>query len=194
MLKQLQKVWHALRHSLDDPTTDLTDESIFGDGMRTFTGESINLVKAIGYPALRQAVTILSGDVAKFPFEPHRLNPNGTTEVDRDDPLYQVTAWMPNPEMDAFRFWRHLMIHAVIFTHGYAVIRRDPTTQVVVEMLPLLSDRTHLEIVRDGTLVHARARRLLPRRSTAGSIKSDRYGSHPVATQNPVRYVPAGRP
>ena len=152
MLKQLQKVWHALRHSLDDPTTDLTDESIFGDGLRTATGESINLVKAIGYPALRQAVTIISGDVAKYPFEPRSLNPDGTTEVDRDDPLYTVTAWMPNDEMDAFNFWRHLMIHAVIFTHGYAVIIRDAATQVVVEMLPLLSDRTHLEIVGDRKL------------------------------------------
>ncbi len=35
-----------------------------------------------------QAVTIISGDIAKFPLEPHKLNGDGTTEVDH--PLYRV--------------------------------------------------------------------------------------------------------
>lgn len=146
------KTWFT-RHSLDNPATDLSDDSIFGSDYQTSTGEAISLLKAIGYPAFRQAVTVISGDVAKFPFEPHRIRDDGTTEVDQNDPLYRVTAWMPNSEMDAFTFWRQMMIHAIIFTHSYAVITRDPRSQTVTSLLPLLSDRTHLEI-RNGTRMY----------------------------------------
>lgn len=152
MVWQQIKDWFGNRHILDNPATDLTDESIFGSGYAAATGESVSLLKALGLPSFRQAVTIISGDIAKFPFEPHKLNPDGTTEVDHDDPLYRVTAWMPNPEMDAFTFWRRMMIHALIYTHSYAVIRRNPATGVVTELLPLLSDRTHSEL-RGGRLL-----------------------------------------
>lgn len=152
----LKWISNLLRRSIfDNPNLDLRNpavwEEAFGGQYTASSGEAVTLLRAMGYPALRQGVTLLSGDVAKLPFTPHRVRADGSTEVDKSHPAYKVCAWYPNEAMSAFTFWRHMMIHAVIYTHAYAYIDRNGRGDVV-GMVPLLTDRTIKRQDGDGYL------------------------------------------
>lgn len=115
------------------------------------TGEVVNLANALGYPAMRQAVTLISGDVAKVECAPYRQNDDGSCERDKTHHAFKVAAWMPNDRQSAYHFRRHMMVHALIYTHAYAWIHRNPAGEVV-KMIPLLSDRTERIWVDDADL------------------------------------------
>lgn len=143
-------MWQTLRRwfsrsALDNPSFNFRDPDswgyLFDERTSSLAGSPVSLLTAIGFPPLRQGITLLSGDVAKVPIGPHRILKDGSQVLDTQHPSYRVVAHFPNAEMVAFEFWRHMMIHSLIWTHAYAVIFRDNSGNVT-DLVPLLSDRT----------------------------------------------------
>jgi len=143
--------------SINDPYISSTANS----------GEHVTARTAVGLPAFRQGITLLSGDVAKVPLYPYRMAADGSSEVARKHPAYKLVSWLPNPEQSAYEFRRQIMWHAVLYGHGYAWIQRDRNSGLATGLYPLLSDRTHRRYFReagewrieseiDGELIHFR--------------------------------------
>ena len=147
----------AETRGLNDPTFNLTDpkswQEIFGDSYGSHSGVTVTSRNALEYSPVWQAVNLISGDVAKLPLNIYRRLTDGTRAIDRAHPAHKVLRRYANPGMAAFKFWRRLMTHALIWNNAYARIYRNGSGDIT-EMIPLLPDRTHPEMTDVG-LVYA---------------------------------------
>lgn len=137
--------------SLENPNLPLNDpsvwETVFGEDFTTWSGEKLTHQKAFTVPAVWQAVTLISGDIAKLPLEVYRRRPDlgdGAREQYREHPLYKLISFAPNREQTDVQFWRLVMCHALIWGNAYIYIDRDMAGNPI-ELLPLLPDRTTMK-------------------------------------------------
>lgn len=86
--------------------------------------------KALGYPAVWRAVSLISGDVAKLPLIVYRQS-GRNKEPDPAHPAYRVLLRKPNDAMTAFVFKQTLMLHVLTRGNGYAYIDRGANGNVV---------------------------------------------------------------
>lgn len=134
------------RASLENPSVSLNDpdawNDLFGEGMRTDAGVLVSHRGALKFSPVWQAVSMISGDVAKLPLEVfRRLDDEKGREVDKAHPAYRLVRRKPNREMHAFKFWRRLMVHGLLWGNGYAYIDRNGRGDPI-ELFNLLPDRT----------------------------------------------------
>ena len=143
--------------SLNDPTVTLADpktwEILWGD-YRSETGELIDVAKAVSVPAIWQAVSLISGDIAKLPFELYRRRPDiseDARELARDEPLSRLVRIAPNESTTAIKFWRRVMVQVLLWGNAYVWIEREVVNEsqglIVgsgqpVGLYSLLPDRT----------------------------------------------------
>lgn len=80
--------------------------------------------RALGYAAVWQAVSLLSGDIASLPvvITDDSMDPEAAL---KDHPAYFLCRRMPSPGTNAFKFWRQLMSQTLIWGNGYAEIVRS---------------------------------------------------------------------
>lgn len=134
----------ALR-TLENPAISLQDpdawNEAFGDGVRTDAGILVGHDTALRSAPLWQAVSMISGDVAKLPLDLYKQNADGTRTADRKHPAFWLVRRRANRERPAFGFWRTLMVHALLYGNGYAYIDRNGRGDPI-ELLNLLPDRT----------------------------------------------------
>ena len=146
-------VHRAETRGLNEPTFDLSDphswQQIFGGETASHSGVTVTAKSALEYSPVWQAVNLISGDVAKLPLNIYSRLPDGTKAVDRSHPAQKVLRRYANPGMSAFKFWRRMMVHALIWNNAYAKIFRNARGEVT-ELLPLLPDRTRPEATADG--------------------------------------------
>jgi HK97 family phage portal protein len=113
--------------------------------------------RALNFAPVWQAVSLISGDVAKLPLNVYARNLSlgeRGRELAGDHPAARVIRWQANPQMSAHKFWRRMMIHALLWNNSYALIDRNPVTGDVLGLYPLLPDRTRPEMQDDGTLLY----------------------------------------
>lgn len=134
--------------ALENPNLPLNDpgvwEQVFNDSWGTDTGDPMSAARAMRYAPVWQAVSLISGDVAKLPLNLYRRRPNigeDARELDSDDPRQRLVKVMANEEVNAVKFWRRLMVHALLWGNGYAWIERDAVGEPV-GLVNLLPDRT----------------------------------------------------
>jgi len=130
----------ARAYSIEDPQYPLDDPSVWSDGTISASGRRVGPTTALHLPAVYQAVTRISGDVARCPLELYEEK-DGAYKSLVDDPLYRLTAIQPNREMDAFKFWQRVMVQRLVWQNAYIFIATSAMGQAA-ELLPLLSDRT----------------------------------------------------
>ncbi len=142
--------------SLENPALSLSDPAlwaeVFHDQIGTDSGVTINAEKALSYAPVWQAVNLLSGDVAKLPFEVFkRIESEGQRgrDVDKMHPAYCLVRRQANRRMSAFKFWRQLMVHVLLWNRAFAVIDRNGRGEPI-GLYPLLPDRTTLHYDKDG--------------------------------------------
>ena len=142
--------------SLENPNIPLGSpevwNEVFGD-YKADTGESVSPKRALGLAAVWQAVSLISGDVAKLPLNVYRRRPDlgeRGREIDLAHPAQQLVRWKASGKMSAFKFWRRMMTHSLLWGNAYALIMKDPNGQPL-ELLPLLPDRTQPQIRDDGS-------------------------------------------
>lgn len=133
----------AESRSIEDPATDPWDAIRDLDSMETSSGERVSPKRALSIPALYQAVSSISGDVAKIPLAVYRRRPDGGRDTVRDHHAFRYVnlSGMANPETNAYKFWRRLMAAALLWNNGYAWIDRNGRGEVL-GLYHLLPDRT----------------------------------------------------
>lgn len=133
-----------LNLSLENPSTDLNDPAVYDlltDGRESSSGIVVNHRKALLVPAIWQALSQISGDVAKLPLDLFQKLPDDDRRKADDHPTHWLVRRKPNREMGAFKFWRRMMVALLFWNNAYAlIVRRGNGTPV--ELLPLLPDRT----------------------------------------------------
>ena len=126
---------------------------VFGD-TSTEAGEAVSPKRALQYAPVWQAVNLISGDVAKLPFNVYRRRPDlgeRGREIDESHPVQKLLRYKSNGAMSAYKFWRRMMTHVLIWNNAYALI--DYQNGLPVALLPLLPDRTSPQIQPDGSIV-----------------------------------------
>lgn len=131
----------AERRSIENPNVPFA--AAFLESIGSESGEAVTGGRSLTIPAVWQAVNMISGDVAKLPLNVLRRLDGSTQarEIDEFNPVQVLIRRRPNAKMYAFKFWRRLMVHVLIWNNAFAWIRRD-ATGVPIELLPLLPDRT----------------------------------------------------
>jgi HK97 family phage portal protein len=114
--------------SIENPNVPLSldsDEAFEAFGAeRTPSGVRVTPKKALGYPAVWRAVSLISGDVGKLPLRVYRLD-GKNKEADPKHPAYRLLLRKPNDAMTAFVFKQTLQAHVLLYGNGYAYIDRD---------------------------------------------------------------------
>lgn len=144
----------AIRNaSFEDPSWSLDDPALYeaiAAGMTSAAGIPITHEGSLKLAAVWQAVSLVSGDVAKLPLYPYTREDDDDREIDTAHSSYVCTSIKANDEKSAFYFWRDLMVHAMLWNNGYGYIDRSSPRW---ELLNLLPDRTAPEWVtmKDGS-------------------------------------------
>ena len=131
-------------------------QQVFGE-WRTDSGETITAQRALNFAPVWQAVSLISGDVAKLPLNVYQrrtdLGERGRERAD-SHPAQRLIRHQANEQMSAHKFWRRLMIQALLWSNSYALIDRDPVSGIPLGLYPLLPDRTAPELQRDGSMLY----------------------------------------
>lgn len=128
--------------SAEDPTTDLTQVmAMWGATADTVSGEHINPHRALGIAAVWQAITIISGDIAKLPVHLYRRDEENGRQRLRSHPAAKLVRKRPNPLMNVFKFWQRVMTYRLLYNNAYIWIQRDRMGNAI-NLWPLLPDRT----------------------------------------------------
>jgi HK97 family phage portal protein len=139
----------AESRSLENPATPVSAEqlaSLIGYGP-TRSGVQINEQTALTYSAVFGAVRILSESVGMLPLAVFRGDDDEDVKIRaKDHPAYPLLRWEPNPEMTATAWKEAEQANLTLWGNCYArVIEGNDGTPK--QILPLLSDRTHVERV-----------------------------------------------
>lgn len=134
-----------LAMSIENPNMDLNDPATYDlltDGAESEAGVKVTEGRALTHPAVWQAITLISDDVAGLPLEVFRKDDDGDRVMMESDRLYDLVHWQPNDEMTAFVFWKRMMAFRLLWNNAYAWINRNGAGEALA-MVPLLPDRTY---------------------------------------------------
>lgn len=135
--------------SLENPAFSLNDPAAYeylAGGSKSSAGVVVTHENSLMIAAVYQAVSLISGDVARLPLYPFKRLQEDDREIASKHPAYFAAAVRANAWKSAKRFWRDLMVHALVFTNGYGYISRNGR----LELYNLLPDRTAPEWVVVG--------------------------------------------
>lgn len=131
------------RSSINDPAVSEWDAIRDLDSVGSASGETVSPKKALSIPALYQAVSKISGDVAKLPLGVYLRREDGGRDLQRQHHAFRHInlVGMANPETNVFKFFRRLMVSALLWNNGYAWIDKNGRGEVL-GLYNLLPDRT----------------------------------------------------
>lgn len=99
--------------------------SFSGFSRQTMSGVTVGPNHAMGLPAFYACVNCIASDVGKLPLKTYKnVKPRGKEES-LGDPIYNMLAFRPNPEMSSQSFREALTAQALVYGGGYAEIERD---------------------------------------------------------------------
>lgn len=134
--------------SPENPSVDINDPDVWdqwgGGEHSTSAGIRVSAEKALSHPAVWQAVSMISDDVAVMPLELFREQSDGDKIKQKGDSTHELVHWTPNSETNAFKFWSRMLTWKLLWGNAYAYIMRNGNGQPT-ELLPLLPDRTNVE-------------------------------------------------
>tara|TARA_R110002020_G_scaffold451901_1_gene666123 strand:- start:14161 stop:15954 length:1794 start_codon:yes stop_codon:yes gene_type:complete len=115
-------------------------QDVFGNS--TLTGEAMSQQKALQLVPYYQGLDIISGDIAKLPFNVYRRIPDQANgrELAINSPAYRMLRRAPNAEMTPF-VWFKTMMYDAVQGNGYSFIVRDAVGSVT-ELIKLDASST----------------------------------------------------
>lgn len=134
----------VINATLENPALSLTDPRSWADtfsSTKSKSGIAVDELNALEIPAVWQAVSLISGDVASLQLNVYRRLPEDDREVADYHAAQTIVSTEANEDTSAFEFWRRLMVHALLWGNGYAWINRDEYGEPI-ELINLLPDRT----------------------------------------------------
>lgn len=135
---------HESRATPENPSFNLNDPAawdMFDGGEPSASGVSVTHNSAMKLAAVWQAVSMISGDIAKLHLECFKLDEQGTKIPDMKHPSYSLVRWDANDETPAFQFWRTMMVNVLIWGNSYAYIDRNGRGDPI-GLYSMLPDRT----------------------------------------------------
>ena len=144
----------ALFRNIENPTVPISSASIMqwlGIGGGSKSGQTVTPQTALQLSPVWQAVTMISGDLAKMPYEVFQRMPSKgekAREVDKNHRAYRAVARQANYRQSAFKMWRRCWVHALIWNNAYVYVDIDRETGRV-ELFNLLPDRTKFDPATD---------------------------------------------
>lgn len=149
MINMLKSLF-GFKNSMENPATPLSGPAdwlveMAGGGDST-SGVKVNHSSALAYPPLWRAVNLISGDVAKVPFELFKRQKENSREQAKKHPAYKLVRRKSNPWVTAYNFKRLMTYHALWYGNGFALIVRNGGGQVE-SLVPL--DPATMMIVND---------------------------------------------
>lgn len=114
------------RDLFGSPTTPMTAIAAWEgvSGGPTASGELISERTAMSISTVFTCVTILAEGIASLPCRLQRREGKGSADA-VDNPLYDLLATSPNPEMTSFTFWSTMVGCSALTGNAYAQIVRD---------------------------------------------------------------------
>ncbi|NJM54599.1 MAG: phage portal protein [Verrucomicrobiae bacterium] len=141
----------------ENPSFNLNDpeawDNLADAGYLSATGVRISAEKAMQVAAVWQCIQMISGTTACLPIDLYHKTPGERKRLTgKDHTSQKLVRRKSNREMAAFRFWRRIMVHLLLWNRAYAYINRDMLGRPI-ELLPLLPDRTGIRR-RQGQLYY----------------------------------------
>lgn len=132
---------------LDNPQFNFNDEDsadlLFGgESYRAETGDSVTHNKAMSIAAVWQAINLISGDIAKIPLSLYTESASGVRREVKRHPLIDLVQMRPNRDENAFKFWRRVMVHALLWNNAYIYAPYNRANGAIPELFHFLPDRT----------------------------------------------------
>jgi HK97 family phage portal protein len=137
----------GLTRSLENPNLSLTDPDAWNDafgGSRSSAGVNVTHKNALSLAPVWQAVSMISGDIAKQPLDLFRRIDAKSREKAIGVPASNVVRRRSNAEVTAKKFWRRFMVHSLLWNNAYAFIDRNGRGEPI-GLINLLPDRTYPE-------------------------------------------------
>ena len=94
-------------------------------------GEVVTRDSALGIAAVWACVNLLAGCVGSMPMEIRRPNKDGTPEVDKSHPLYNILHCSPNADQTALDFWELMQACLELDGNAYAEKLRGVRDEVI---------------------------------------------------------------
>lgn len=132
----------------ENPRFDLNDPNAWAQllaGYESASGQKVTHENSLNISAVWQAVSLISGDVAKLPLYPYKRLADDDREIADTHLAYQGVSVQANPYKSAWDFWRDFEVHDCIWNNAYAYITRGKNG---LELYNLLPDRTAPEWTR----------------------------------------------
>jgi len=129
--------------SLENPSVSLNDpdswNEFYGGGLSA-SGKHVNAKTSLSVASVWQAVTMISGDLARLPLIPYNIS--GDSDVpDRKHVAYKIVRRKANDERVAFQVWRDFWFQYLIWNRAFLWIDRDGAGRPI-GLINLLPDRT----------------------------------------------------
>lgn len=110
------------RNSLEDPTMPLSSSGILdfigGGANKTHAGVSVTEKKALGLPAVWQAVNLIAGTAASLPLHAYREDAAGTPERLRSGRAADLLE-NPHPDLTDYELWEMVYAHIALWGNAY---------------------------------------------------------------------------
>lgn len=120
--------------NVENPNVPLSNTTaiaeLFGGGGKSAAGISVTEAKALGVPAIWQAVNVIAGTLGHLPFHLYRDN-KGTVEKATTDPLYKVIHDRANSVTSKATFWKWAVSRMLLAGRAYAIILRNKADKCV---------------------------------------------------------------
>jgi HK97 family phage portal protein len=142
-LRRVARWADARSISIENPDSSIWDALRDGSSHGSNSGETVSAKSAMSIPAFYQAVSKISGDVAKLPLAVYRRRSDGGRELQRDHHAFKRVNLIgqANEEINGFKFWRRFMVQGLIYNNAYAWVDKNNRGEVL-GIYNLLSDRT----------------------------------------------------
>ncbi len=114
-------------------------------GMTSVAGARVSPYTALGISAVWQAVTLISGDIAKLPLNLFKVkSEDESPEKSTTHPGWRVASRRPNAlmEFNVFQFWRRVMVFYLLYNRTWVWIQRDRLGNPI-GLWPLLPSQTY---------------------------------------------------
>lgn len=132
--------------TMEDPSipTSKADDLLYNGGSAS-SESGIAVYRhdvALGISAVWQAINMISSDVAKLPLVMYERGDDDTRERVFDHPAAFAVRKEPSRGVTAFKFWRRLMVHLLLYNRAYAWIRRERSG---ITLIPLVPDTVSIQ-------------------------------------------------
>jgi HK97 family phage portal protein len=115
-----------------------------GFGLPTKSGTAVSAMTALQQATFWRCVLVIAEGCAQLPVTIQKVAKSGRgVEPATDHPLYDLLLWQPAGNLDAFQFWRTVIMHAA--ATGNSVCYKTMVRGQVAELLPFRPEQTDID-------------------------------------------------